>query len=121
MSDRVEVAAVEELPPGEREIVTVEGRSIGVFNVDGEYYALENACCHEGGPVCEGKLQSALVGEYTEPGQRVAESFSGPPAIACPWHGWEYDVTTGEHLGDSDVRLPTFEVVVEDGVVTLVL
>lgn len=119
MSEFVEVAPADEIEPGDREIVTVNGQSIGVLNVDGEYYAISNECAHEGGPVCKGKMQGALVGEYPGPGERVQESFSDTPAIACPWHGWEYDLTTGTHLGDPDVSLPTFEVVVEGGTVYL--
>lgn len=121
MSDLFEVASVDELQPGERMIVTVDGQSIGVFNVDGEYHAILNRCQHEGGPVCDGKVQDALVGEYLGPGERVKETFSDTPAIACPWHGWEYDLTTGDHLGDPDVSLPTFEVAVRDGMVCLEL
>ncbi|MFB6096565.1 MAG: Rieske (2Fe-2S) protein [Haloferacaceae archaeon] len=117
MSERVEVAPVAEFDPGERRFVTAGGRPVGVFNVDGEFYAVENVCAHEGGPVCEGKLQGALVGEYVEPGERIVEEFSDTPALSCPWHGWEYDVTTGEHLGDPSVSLATFDVVVEDGTV----
>jgi nitrite reductase/ring-hydroxylating ferredoxin subunit len=119
MSDLVEVAPEEELGPGERRIVEVDGRSVGVFNVDGEFYAVANECAHEGGPVCTGRLHGALVGTYEGPGERVRERFSDTPAIACPWHGWEYDLTTGDHLGDPAVSLPSYDVVVEDGVVHL--
>lgn len=117
MSEFVEVASVDELDHGDRKIVTIEGSSIGVFNFDGEYYAAANRCLHEGGPVCEGRLRGALVGEYKEPGERVEEKFSDTPAIACPWHGWEYDLTTGEHLGDPEVMLPTYETEVRDGTI----
>lgn len=119
MSEQIEVASTEELEPGERTLVTVEGKSVGVFNIEGEYYAILNKCLHEGGPVCEGKVQGALVGEYDGPGERVREHFSDTPAIACPWHGWEYDLTTGDHLGDPEVSLPTFDVEVDDGTVYL--
>lgn len=117
MTEFVPVANVEELDHRERKIVSVRGRSIGVFNFDGEYYAAANTCPHEGGPACEGKFQGALVGEYEEPGKRVRERFSDSPAISCPWHGWEYDLATGEHLGDPEVVLPTYEVEVRDGTV----
>ena len=62
------VATVDEIPPGSRKIVDVDGRSIGVFNVGGEYFALLNRCPHQGGPLCHGNthgfLRSAGVGEY---------------------------------------------------------
>ena len=118
MSDRIEVGPVETLRPGERRIVDTGGVSIGVFNVDGEYYALLNSCSHEGGPVCEGKQQPALTGEYVGAGERVKEEFDpDTPVIACPWHGWEYDLKTGEHAGDPEESLPTFDVVVDGGTV----
>jgi len=117
MTGRVPVGPVDEFPPGERTLVTVEGREVGVFNVDGELYAIANRCAHEGGPVCDGQPRGALVGEYVGPGERVRESFSTAPAIACPWHGWEYDLRTGRHLGDPSIAIPTYDVVVVDGVV----
>ena len=117
MTEFVEVASVDELDHRERKIVTIDDRSIGVFNFDGEYYAAANTCPHEGGPACEGKFQGSLVGEYEGPGKRVREQLSDTPAIACPWHGWEYDLTTGEHLGDPEVVLPTYEVQVTEGTI----
>lgn len=117
MNDRVRVGSVDDLQPGDREIVDVDGRSIGVFNVEGEYYAILNQCLHDCGPVATGRVKNQLVGTFTGPGERIKEEFSGPPSITCPWHGWEYRLATGEHVGVPDVRLPTYEVVVEDDVI----
>ena len=62
------VATVDEIPPGERKIVELEGRSLGVFNINGEFYAVRNICPHQGAPLCEGRLtgllQSDVPGEY---------------------------------------------------------
>jgi nitrite reductase/ring-hydroxylating ferredoxin subunit len=110
----VRVCPVAELPPGERTVVSVDGTPVGVLNVDGEYYAIENTCPHQGGPVCQGRVASQLVGEFVEPGKRVRETYGDGLAIACPWHGWEYDLATGDHLGVDDVSLATYEVVVRD-------
>ena len=115
--DLVRVCDVAELHDGERRMVEVDGREVGVLNVEGDYYAIANTCAHMGGPVCEGKVQGALKGEFLGPGKRVNEYFADELAIACPWHGWEYDLATGEHLGDDDIRIPTYDVVVEDGTV----
>lgn len=116
MSDRVHVAPAAEFGPGSREIVEVQGREVGVFNVDGEQYAILNHCLHQGGPVCEGRVRGKLVGEQTDPGERVEERFDEEnPVVTCPWHGWEYELATGDHAGDDDISLPTFDVVVEDG------
>lgn len=117
MNRKQPVANVEELPPGERKIISLADTEIGVINLDGEYFALENACAHRGGPVCVGKIHGAIEAEFLAPGKRVEEKVSETPAIACPWHGWEYDVRTGEHLGDCDIQLNTYETTVEEGVI----
>ena len=86
------VASADEIPPGGRKIVDVAGRSIGVFNVDGEYFALRNRCPHQGGALCEGKLWGVLKADT--PG-----AFEYSPTreiLTCPWHGWEFHVRTGQ-------------------------
>jgi nitrite reductase/ring-hydroxylating ferredoxin subunit len=115
--DRVPVCDADRLADGDRTIVEVGGREVGVFNIDGELYALQNTCPHRSGPVCEGKVTAALVGRWPGVGERLDEQMTGDPAIACPWHGWEFDLETGTHLGDDRYGVPTFEVVVDDGVV----
>ena len=86
------VANVNEIPPGERKIVEVGGRVVGIFNIDGEFFALRNNCPHTGGPLCEGHLtgflESSVPGEYKY--VRKGE------ILRCPWHGWEFDVKTGQ-------------------------
>jgi nitrite reductase/ring-hydroxylating ferredoxin subunit len=111
------VATVDEIPPGERKIVDVDGRSIGVFNVGGEYFALLNRCPHQGGPLCRGNthgfLRSAGVGEfhYTRAGE----------IVRCPWHGWEYDLRTGQSWFDpGKVIVRRYEVSVVPGMEGLV-
>lgn len=106
------VAAVKEIPPGERKIVALEGRSIGVFNVNGDFYALRNRCPHQGGPLCEGRLAGFVTArvpgeyDYTQKGE----------ILRCPWHGWEFDVKTGQSWFDpSKVRVRRYEVQVEKG------
>ena len=109
---RTVVATVEEIPPGGRKIVEVAGRSIGVFNVDGEYFALRNRCPHQGGPLCSGKLaglvQSTTPGDY---------SYSRPgEMLRCPWHGWEYDIRTGQSWWDPGrTRVRSYDVTIEAG------
>lgn len=116
MSERVWVCREDEFKPGDREIVVVGTTQVGVVNVDGNYYAIENVCAHQYGQICqEAKISGRLEAEYKGPGERIDEFFSDEPVIACPEHGWEYDLTTGEHCGDSGVCLRTFEVIVSDG------
>lgn len=115
MSDRTYVAEVEAFEPGDRRIVEVGGMKVGVINYDGEYYAIQNTCAHDGGPVCKGLVQGKLEGDWSGPGERVVEQFSETPVIACPWHGWEYELETGEHVGDQTISLRTYNVMREDG------
>ena len=106
------VATVDEIPPGQRKIVDVGGRSIGVFNVQGEYFAVLNRCPHQGGPLCSGEtlgfLRSGEVGEFHY--SRAGE------IVRCPWHGWEYDLRTGQSWFDpARVVVRRYEVSVEPG------
>lgn len=114
---RVRVAAVDALEEGEGHTVSVDGTEVAVFRFDGSFYAVSNTCLHDGGPICRGSVHGALAREITPAGERDREYFSDRPAVACPWHGWEYFLDTGEHVGDDDLALPTYDVSVEDGVV----
>ena len=106
------VARADEIAPGERKLVTVGGRSIGVFNVAGEYYALRNRCPHQGGSLCDGRLTGLI--EAKEPGE-YRYSRRGE-IIRCPWHGWEFDLRTGKSWCDpTRVRARQFAVSVAPG------
>jgi nitrite reductase/ring-hydroxylating ferredoxin subunit len=111
------VAKADEILPGQRKIVEIEGRSIGVFNVDGEYFALRNRCPHQGGALCEGKLWGVLKAD-------VPGGFNYSPTkeiLTCPWHGWEFHVRTGQSWCEPmrlrvrryDVSVETYKVSVE--------
>jgi len=104
------VATIEEIPPGGRKIVEVAGRSIGVFNLGGEFFALRNRCPHQGGPLCAGSLGGLIVsstpGEYQY--SRAGE------ILRCPWHGWEFDIRSGQSWFDpARVRVRRYDVTVE--------
>jgi nitrite reductase/ring-hydroxylating ferredoxin subunit len=107
------VARVDELPPGARRIVELQGHSVGVFNVNGEFVAILNVCPHELGPVCLGRVGGTTLpsapGEYRW--GRDGE------ILACPWHGWEFDLLTGKPLFGTVPNLRRFPVTVRDGVV----
>jgi nitrite reductase/ring-hydroxylating ferredoxin subunit len=103
------VAEVGEIPLGGHKLVTVAGREIGVFFVDGEYFALRHRCPHQGGPLCNGRLlrvvESALPGEYAHGSERL---------LQCPWHGWEFDIRTGQSWFDPErQRVRRYPVTVE--------
>ncbi len=107
---RYVVATVEEIPPGGRKIVEVAGRSIGVFNVGGEFFALRNRCPHQGGPLCLGRLGGFVTA--TTPGEY--EYSREGEILQCPWHGWEFDVRTGQSWFDpARTRVARYNVTVE--------
>ena len=108
------VASLAELPPGSRKIVEVAGRSIGVFNVGGELFALRNRCPHQGGPLCEGRLAGQV--EVAAPGDEIQYSRPGE-ILRCPWHGWEYDIETGICAADRRIRLRRYEAVEREGAI----
>lgn len=104
------VATVEEIPVGQRKLVEVAGRSIGVFNVNGEFFALRNSCPHQGGNLCEGRLSGFLTA--SAPGQYTYTRRG--EMLRCPWHGWEFDVKTGQSWWDpARTRVRSYQVSVE--------
>ena len=89
------VARAEDVPPGSARVVRAGERELALFNVGGVFYATQSECLHLKGPLGDGKLDGCV--------------------ITCPWHGWQYDVTTGENEFDRALALETFAVIVEDG------
>jgi len=105
------VAPLEEFPPGTRRIVNANGRSIGVFNIDGQFYALRNLCPHQGAPLCRGRIVGTNIanGPYEYVYAREGE------IIKCPWHGWEFEIASGRSIfNPHKVRIQTYDVTVED-------
>lgn len=111
------VARASEIGPGEFRLVEVKRRSIGLFNVNGRFVAALNVCPHELAPVCRGRVGGTTLpsppGEYRW--GREGE------ILACPWHGWEFDLLTGEALADPRIRLRLYPVSVEDDTVYVTL
>ena len=106
------VARADEIPPGARKLVEVAGRSIAVFNLDGEYFALLNRCPHQGGPLCTGVQFSAL----TSPSPGQYDRSRPGELIRCPWHGWEFDIRTGRSWFDpGKTRVRSYPVSVRPG------
>jgi 3-phenylpropionate/trans-cinnamate dioxygenase ferredoxin subunit len=105
------VGRADEIPAGSRKIVRVAGRSIGVFNVEGDFYAIRNRCPHQGAPLCEGKLWGALSADT--PG---SFQYDGRKEIlACIWHGWEFNLRTGRSWCDPQrLRVRSYDVSVDE-------
>jgi len=102
---------IDEFPPGSRRIVELDGRSIGVFNVDGRLYALRNRCPHQGAPLCLGRVAPLVTAPC--PGSYVAERTE---VIRCPWHGWEFQLADGRSWVDPEgTRVRAYPVEVRRG------
>ena len=89
----IKVATLGELTPGEGKLVQVDGEQIALFNINGTYHALGAVCPHEGGPLHEGVVEG--------------------DSIVCPWHAFDFKVTTGESGADPDLRVPIYVVAVQ--------
>jgi nitrite reductase/ring-hydroxylating ferredoxin subunit len=110
--ERVVVARVEDVPPGSRLLVEVKGREIGIFNVDGRFHALLNHCPHNGGELCRGDIVSLMESD----GQGDFRLVKDRKFIACPWHGWEFDLVTGQsYCTPARLRTRVFATGVEAG------
>jgi nitrite reductase/ring-hydroxylating ferredoxin subunit len=93
MPNFVRVASKADIPAGEGRTFDVAGKPVAVFNCNGEFYAIDNECKHQGGPLGEGELDGTVV--------------------TCPLHAWTYDVTTGESPDDPECKIDCFAVKVE--------
>lgn len=113
------VGPVTDFPSGSHRLVKVRNLEIGVFNVDGELYALPNICPHQFGPLCAGKTSGTMrSGADTE---WKHEWVHEGEIITCPWHGIEFDITTGRALASPKLRVRQYPVSIEDGNVKIVL
>lgn len=109
---KVVVAPERSFVPGSRRIVTIGGRSIGVFRVGDRFYGIRNRCPHQGGPLCLGRVLGEAVAVV--PGE--AQMSTSVLLLACPWHGWEYDLATGQSfVGGSEPRARSYAVGLEPG------
>ena len=95
MSNWIEVATVADTPPGSSSELVAGDRIIALFNVDGEYYALDGVCPHQGGPLGKGLLNGEIV--------------------TCPWHGWQFNVCTGQHQTTQSLCHESFPVKIDAG------
>lgn len=98
---RTRIASVDDIPAGEGREFTLGDRILAVFNVDGTFYAIDGICPHAGGPLADGGLHGCIV--------------------TCPWHGWQFDVTTGRHCLTERIQQTRFECRVENGEVLVEL
>ena len=106
------VGKISEFKDGDRRIVFIGDREIGVFRDKGQFFAYSNTCLHQAGPACEGMI-IAKVEEKLRPDKTSAGLFFSDTErhFVCPWHGYEYDIKTGEFVGDRKQKLRAYKVV----------
>jgi nitrite reductase/ring-hydroxylating ferredoxin subunit len=105
------VAKAAEMSDGDRRIVSAGRHEIGVFLKDGAFHAYSNYCLHAGGPACEGLMINRVVDLIGPDRTYLGQSFADEMHFVCPWHGWEYDIKTGECAGDRKLKLRKYDVV----------
>lgn len=89
------IAAVDDIPVGEARELAAGGRVVALFRTAEGFHAMDGVCPHAGGPLGQGSLDGNIV--------------------TCPWHGWQFDVTTGRHCLNDNICHPSFEVKVDGG------
>lgn len=107
--NRYLACSTSEVAPGAQKIVTINRRPIGIFEIDGTYHAMLNVCPHRGGALCEGP-QCGTSTSDTDFGIHYGRHNE---LVRCAWHGWEFDIRTGQALADSSMKAKTFDVSVE--------
>ena len=99
MPQALEIAKASDLKPGTGKTCEVGGKSVALFRTAQGFCAIDNTCCHRGGPLGEGFLEGDVV--------------------TCPWHGWEYNVTTGQCVNNPAAKVATYPVTVQGESVTI--
>jgi nitrite reductase/ring-hydroxylating ferredoxin subunit len=94
--------AVSELPEGTKKAVTLAGRVVALFHYGGKITAICGTCLHDGGPLAEGK---------------VGRGADGVLRVACPWHGWQFDIATGHMPLKTGARQAVHDVKIQDGII----
>ena len=95
MADWIEIASVEECPPGTSIERVVSGQMVALSNIDGQYYAMDGLCPHQGGPLGQGSLCGTI--------------------LTCPWHGWQFSAVDGKHQLSTTVGQSMYQVTVRNG------
>ena len=99
MSDSLSLIAAADVAPGKTAEVVADGRIFAVYNVDGNFHVLDGICPHAGGPLGKGVLENGTV--------------------TCPWHGWQFDVATGQHCLNETICQTSYDAEVIDGMVCI--
>jgi nitrite reductase/ring-hydroxylating ferredoxin subunit len=120
MAEKHILGLLGEFPPGKPCIRRIGRKELGIFNIGGRFYGLPNVCPHQTGPLCEAPMLTGTVESSAESNWQLRWIHDGE-VIRCPWHGLEFHVPTGQCLAYPEIRLRSYEVVVEDGIVSVLI
>lgn len=101
MSEWIPAAATTEITEGCGKVVSIGDKQLAVFHCNGAFYAIDNTCPHRGGPLGEGDIEGTVV--------------------TCPWHGWQFDVVSGESPVNPAVQVKKYPIKLDGGVILLEL
>lgn len=107
---------------GDRKVIVCGDKEVGIFKLGEQFYAWHNRCAHRAGPVCQGRIMKRVLEPVAEDRSvRSMEYDETETNIVCPWHGYEYSIKTGEHQGNSKIRLRKADLVIRDGEIYVVV
>ncbi|WP_299263366.1 Rieske (2Fe-2S) protein [Halorientalis sp.] len=109
--DAHHVGSAGDFESGDYLLVEVDGIEVAVYCTEDGYFAISNFCLHQGGPLCEGPVTGTV--SQNEDGTLCFDDDT--QVVRCPWHGWEFDIETGDHLSRPEYSQPTYDVLVRDG------
>ena len=111
MAKDIHVGKAADFKEGDKKIIENGNSEIGVYHVNGNWYAYQNLCPHQGGPACEGlmmaKVEEVIAEDKTYQGMRFNHDEMH---IVCPWHGWEFNIADGVACADNKWKLRKYDV-----------
>lgn len=116
MAEKHLACRVHEVPAGSAKIVKIKNLTVGIFRLPDGYYAMLNICPHRGAALCEGPV----CGTTRSNEQREFIYERAGELVRCAWHGWEFDIRSGQFLVDPKIKARTFPVTVEDDIIYVV-
>jgi nitrite reductase/ring-hydroxylating ferredoxin subunit len=106
-----DVGAIDDFEEGRVRMVRIQGREIGLFRWSNAFFAVRNICPHESGPLCNGPLEHQIIS--SEVGTLSVDPEV--PVLTCPWHGWEFNLLSGQSLTDPAYRVAVYPVRIDAG------
>ncbi|RRV10536.1 Rieske (2Fe-2S) protein [Pseudomonas sp. v388] len=107
-----------DLPEQGRLILDIGKRTIGLFRIDGDVFAYDNVCPHQGGPVCQGRIMPKVLENIDENHKAHGMRYDrNEMHIVCPWHGAEFIIKTGRHATIPEMSLAPIEVEETEGTI----